>query len=41
MELLERLAMVDAALAERDVLIDALRAENAELRSRLGDNPPD
>ena len=34
--LLARLAALETALAERDVLIAALRAENAELRRRLG-----
>lgn len=35
-ELLGRLAALEAAVAERDVLIAALRAENAELRAQLG-----
>ena len=35
-ELLARLALVEAAVAERDLLIAGLRAENAELRRRLG-----
>ncbi|MGH3266440.1 MAG: DUF6444 domain-containing protein, partial [Trebonia sp.] len=35
-ELLARLAALEAAVAERDVLIAALRAENAELRRQLG-----
>ena len=39
MELLGRLAVLEAALAERDVRIEALEAENAELRRRLGQNP--
>lgn len=46
MELLQRLAMVEAALADRDARIEALTAENrklaeenAELRRRLGQNP--
>jgi transposase len=38
-ELLRRLSIVEAALEQRDVLIAALRAENAELRRRLGQNP--
>lgn len=38
-ELLGRLTALEAALAERDVTIEALRAENAELRRRLGQNP--
>jgi transposase len=38
-ELLERLALLEAALQERDVRIEALVAENAELRRRLGQNP--
>lgn len=35
-QLLTRLAALEAALAEREVLIGQLRAENAELRRRLG-----
>lgn len=35
-ELLARLAALEAAVAQRDVLIAALRAENAELRRQLG-----
>jgi transposase len=38
-ELLERLAVLEAALAERDARIELLIAENAELRRRLGQNP--
>jgi transposase len=38
-ELLTRLSALEAALVERDALIVALRAENAELRRRLGQNP--
>jgi len=38
-ELLERLAVLEAALADRDARIDALVAENAELRRRLGQSP--
>jgi hypothetical protein len=35
-ELLERLAGLEAALAEWGAVIEALRAENAQLRRRLG-----
>jgi transposase len=35
-ELRERLARLEGALAQRDVVIEALRAENAELRRRSG-----
>lgn len=35
-ELREELAVLVAALAERDVVIEQLRAENAELRRLLG-----
>jgi transposase len=38
-ELLGRLAVLEAALAERDARIELLVAENAELRRRLGQNP--
>lgn len=38
-ELLARLTVLEAALAERDARIEALIAENAELRRRLGQNP--
>ena len=38
-ELLARLTVLEAALAERDARIEALVAENAELRRRLGQNP--
>jgi hypothetical protein len=39
MELLERLAALEAAVAARDARITALEAENAELRCRLGQSP--
>ncbi len=35
-ELPERFAALEEAVAERDVLIAVLKAENAELRRRLG-----
>jgi transposase len=38
-ELLERLAALEAAVAVRDARIAALEAENAELRRRLGQSP--
>lgn len=38
-ELLGRLVVLEAALAERDARIELLIAENAELRRRLGQNP--
>jgi transposase len=38
-ELLERLAVVEAALAEANRRIDTLVEENVELRRRLGQNP--
>lgn len=38
MELREQLAVVVAALAQRDAVIEQLRAENAELRRQLGLN---
>jgi transposase len=37
-ELYERLVRLEAALAERDAVIEALRAENTQLRRRLGLN---
>ncbi|MDT5024315.1 MAG: transposase [Micromonosporaceae bacterium] len=39
MELLERLAVLEAAVAQRDARIEVLVGENAELRRRLGQNP--
>lgn len=38
-ELLERLVALEAAVAVRDARIEALEAENAELRRRLGQTP--
>ena len=38
-ELLERLVVLEKAVAARDVRIEALEAENAELRRRLGQTP--
>jgi Family of unknown function (DUF6444) len=38
-ELLERLAVLEKAVAARDARIEALEAENAELRRRLGQTP--
>ena len=38
-ELLERLAVLEQTVAARDARIEALEAENAELRRRLGQNP--
>ncbi|MDM4723470.1 IS66 family transposase [Micromonospora sp. WMMA1363] len=38
-ELLERLAVLEQALARANARIEALEAENAELRRRLGQNP--
>jgi transposase len=38
-ELLERLAVLERAVAARDARIEALEAENAELRRRLGQTP--
>lgn len=38
-ELLERLVALEKAVAERDARIEALEAENAELRRRLGQTP--
>jgi predicted nuclease with TOPRIM domain len=35
-ELLKRLTRLEAMVAERDARIEALEAENAELRRRLG-----
>ena len=38
-ELLERLVALEKAVVERDARIEALEAENAELRRRLGQTP--